>query len=376
MKANGRRLNGEGTIRWVKSRNSYHGQIRLTVDGVRKRKDVYGKTRGEVRDKLREANRQAEAGASPNAKETVTQYLHRWHDGDSTLRAKSIHSRLVNVNRMIPHIGRWKLTGLRANHIQAMYKHLEEELSDHSVKQVNAVLRKALKDAVKEGSILYNPIDRVLKQPTAKPREMDKLSSTEVKDLLAINDEWAPLFALLTGTGLRIGEALGMLWDNIDLEVGSLKVTRSLQRVAGVGLIFNEPKTESSRRTIPIGSSVVERLKAHRVSQAEHRLKLGGNWKNQGLVFPNGWGSPMEASRAYRALQRTLPKAGIDRHIRVHDLRHTAASLMIENGVPPKVVQAILGHSSYTTTMDIYVHTNPEMLRSATDILDKAISGA
>ena len=167
-----------------------------------------------------------------------------------------------------------------------------------------------------------------------------------------------------------------MLWDNIDLEIGSLKVTRSLQRVGGVGLIFNEPKTESSRRTIPIGSSVVERLKAHRGSQAENRLRLGGNWKNQGLVFPNGWGSPMEASRAYRALQQALPKAGIDRHIRVHDLRHTAASLMIENGVPPKVVQAILGHSSYTTTMDIYVHTNPEMLRSATDILDKAISAA
>ena len=166
-----------------------------------------------------------------------------------------------------------------------------------------------------------------------------------------------------------------MLWDNIDLEVGSLKVTRSLQRVAGVGLIFNEPKTESSRRTIPIGSSVVERLKAHRVSQAEHRLKLGGNWKNQGLVFPNGWGSPMEASRAYRALQRALPKAGIDRHIRVHDLRHTAASLMIENGVRPDRVQNVLGHSSYTTTMDTYVHPNPETLRDAVNILGDAITG-
>ena len=99
MKTNGRRLNGEGTIRWVKSRNSYHGQIRLTVDGLRKRKDVYGKTRGEVRHKLREANRQAEAGVMVSDKTTMAQYLEGWYR-NVQLAQKSIDSRVVNINRM------------------------------------------------------------------------------------------------------------------------------------------------------------------------------------------------------------------------------------------------------------------------------------
>jgi len=230
-----------------------------------------------------------------------------------------------------------------------------------------------MKDAVKEGAIIYNPIDRVLKQPTAVRKEMDTLSSTEVKALLDIDNEWTPLFTLLTGTGLRIGEALGLQWTSVDMKQDVLSVARSLQYVPKLGFIFGEPKTETSRRIVPLSIEVVSALKTHQVRQALQRLSLGPNWKDQGLVFPNSWGSPMWPSTAQRALDRSLKAAGVDRHIRIHDLRHTCATLMVEKGVNPKDVQDIMGHSTYATTMNIYVHTSPETLRDAVDILGKLI---
>jgi len=374
MKANGRRLNGEGTIRWVKRRNAFHGQIRLTVDGVRKRKDVYGKTRGEVRNKLREANRQAEAGVMVSNKTTVAQYLEGWYR-NGNLAQKSIDSRVVNINRMNPYIGDIRLTKLRAAHIEGMYEKLDgppRNLKPTSVHQVHSTLRKALNDARKKGYIPHNPIDRLTETPSIDVKEIEPLSIAEVNKLLSLNNEWTPLFTLLVGTGLRRGEALGLAWDHIDLTTGTLKVTRSLVSTRA-GTRFVDPKTDESRRTVPLNDSVVRQLNAHRVRQAEYRLGMGKHWQDNDLVFPSTIGTPREPAVVNRALARSITAAGIDRKVRVHDLRHTCASLMIENGVPPKVVQDIMGHSSYTVTMNIYVHTNPAMLRSATDILDAAI---
>jgi integrase len=255
-----------------------------------------------------------------------------------------------------------------------MYRLLADTLSDRTLVQVNAVLRKAMKDAVKEGSIIYNPIDRVLKQPTAVRKEMDTLSSTEVKALLDIDNKWTPLFTLLTGTGLRIGEALGLEWASVDMEHGVLSVTRSLQNVPKLGFIFNEPKTEASRRIVPLNIAVVSAMKTHQARQASQRLSLGPNWKDQGLVFPNSWGSPMWVSTAQRALDRSLKEVGVDRHIRIHDLRHTCGSLMHQSRVAAKEIQNILGHENIQTTLNLYVHTNPETLRDAVDTLGAAIA--
>ena len=232
-----------------------------------------------------------------------------------------------------------------------------------------------MKDAVKEGSILYSPIDRVLKQPTAQRKEMETLSSKEVEVLLDIDDKWTPLFTLLTGNGLRIGEAFGLTWDSVDLEHGFLRVTRSLQRVPKLGFIFNEPKTEASKADVPLSATVVSALKTHQARQAEQRLALGPDWRDQGLVFPNSWGSPMWGSTASRALKRSLKRIGVDRHLRIHDLRHTCATLMVEKDVPPAKVQGMMRHKHFSTTMDTYVHTSPESLRDAANTLEDAITG-
>ena len=176
-------------------------------------------------------------------------------------------------------------------------------------------------------------------------------------------------------TGLRIGEALGLQWTDLDLTHGVLSVTRSLQNVPKLGFIFNEPKTEASKADVPMSPSVVSALKTHQARQAAQRLALGSNWKDQGLVFPNAWGSPMWNSTVSRALHRSVKKIGLEEHINIHDLRRTTGSLMAEKGVPIKQIQGILRHARYSTTMDLYVKNSPESLRDAANMLEDAITG-
>ena len=129
---------------------------------------------------------------------------------------------------------------------------------------------------------------------------------------------------------------------------------------------------DKSNRLVPIGKSVVHVLKQHRIKQNE--LRLGYEWKNNNLVFPNTAGGFMQPSVVNRNLNRTVSKVGIDRHVRVQELRHTCATLMVQQSEQVNQVQHTLGHSNYSTTMDVYVHTNPENLRGAIDVLDKVIS--
>jgi len=213
----GRRLNHEGSISKVKNRNSFLGQIWVTRnDGSRLRKKVYGKTRGEVQKKLRQIRYEQKQGISPDIKsETVKEYLERWYK-DPNLRPSSIDSRRININRATPLIGGKELKILRASDIQFVYKKLSERLSSSSVMQVHALLRKALRDAVKEGVIVTNPMDRVTHTPKIVRKEMEYLNQDDVVALLNIESEWKPLWTLLIGTGLRLGESLGLQWKDID----------------------------------------------------------------------------------------------------------------------------------------------------------------
>tara|TARA_B100001167_G_C16463544_1_gene164583 strand:- start:85 stop:459 length:375 start_codon:yes stop_codon:yes gene_type:complete len=122
-------------------------------------------------------------------------------------------------------------------------------------------------------------------------------------------------------------------------------------------------------------TAVLKALTKHRVRQSEYRLKIGSEWSDEGLVFPNEWGKPMEPSRVNSALKQSIYKAGIDRHIRVHDLRHTAASMALMKGIAGKVVQEMLGHSHYSTTMDIYSHVDPQMHREASKKMNAVLEG-
>ena len=369
---NRRRLNGEGTLEWLESRKEYRSRIKLNGHS----KDFYAKSKGELREKVREAKRLAEHGVMINNKETVSQYLDRWvTTGD--VRTKSIDSRIVCVNRMRPIIGSIKMQKLTAFHIDSMYKELAKELAPSSVRQVHAVLRKALNDAVKEATILFNPTQRLLDTPKVPKQEMNFLSKDEVKKLVAVenpmhkgygNFNWTLLFSVAIHTGLRRGELLGLSWDSVDLEEGTLEVNKVLLSTRK-GKAFGVPKTKKSYRTVPLNSIAVAALKKQRAIQSERKLQLGDKWEDTAMVFTNEMGKALDPSTPNKALQRSLAAAGIDKKIRFHDLRHTCASQMIEAGRTTKEVQDILGHSNYSTTMDIYVHTTEVKLKDAADSL-------
>ena len=167
---------------------------------------------------------------------------------------------------------------------------------------------------------------------------------------------------------IQVGRGVGtVLRQNVDMDRRRVMVRRSLQAVKGQGLLYQPPKTIKSRRTVVLPIPVVDGLSAHRSRQAEQRLQLGPDWEGENLVFPNEWGKPMHPTRVNRALNRSIKAAGITRHIRVHDLRHTTASLALRNGIHPKVVQEMLGHSTIAITLDIYSHLMPTMQEEAAD---------
>ena len=247
----GRRLNHEGSINKIKNKNLYRGQIWvIRNDGSRFRKTVYDKTRREVQRKLRQIRLEQEQGISPDVKdESVKDYLERWYKNPN-LRPSTIDSRRVNINRALPYIGGKNLKSLRASDIQHTYKELAKYLSSSSVVQVHALLRKSLRDAMKEGLIVSNPMDRVIQVPKVVRREMNYLNQDEVIGLLNVENQWKPLWTLLIGTGLRLGEAMGLQWKDIDKGSQTLKIVRSLKKVTGLGLIYQNPKTDKSRRMI------------------------------------------------------------------------------------------------------------------------------
>ena len=174
--------------------------------------------------------------------------------------------------------------------------------------------------------------------------------------------------------GLRQGELLALRWADVDLDAHSIRVTGSLQNLPGRGLCIVEPKTERSRRLVVVGELAAEALRRHRAAQAEERLSAGPAWEDSGLVFPNGSGKPMNPSNLLvRSYRKLLGRADLPR-LRFHDLRHTAATLLLGQGVHAKVVSEMLGHSSITITLDLYSHVTPTMQQQAADALDALLS--
>ena len=202
--------------------------------------------------------------------------------------------------------------------------------------------------------------------------DVDQLASHVGEWLDAARGE--PLYALYAvalACGLRRGEALALRWSDVDLEAGTLRVARTLSRVQS-GNIFTEPKSPRSRRTVPLPTSCIAELRAHRVRQAEERLQLCGAWQDHDLVFPSSWGTPMDPRNALRAFTAVAKRAGLD-GIGLHTLRHTCASLLLAQGVHPRVVMETLGHSGIAITMDVYSHVMPQQQREAADLMNTAL---
>ena len=230
------------------------------------------------------------------------------------------------------------------------------------------MLRAGLDGAVRDGLIARNPAALVTR-PGVERREARHLDGSGVAAVLkaAETSRYYPALVLIAATGLRKGEALALRWDTsvVNLDEGWLKVRSTLGRVGGA-LVSSEPKTERSRRTVPLSPAVVAMLRKHKAAQAAEKLRAANQWRDSGLVFTNEFGGPVDPRNLLRVIEAAAKAAGVD-GVGVHTLRHSAAVGWLEAGVHIKAVADMLGHSSISVTGDIYGHTSDGAARAAVD---------
>jgi integrase len=244
-----------------------------------------------------------------------------------------------------------------------------------TVRHLHATIHKALKQAVRWNFLVRNVADLV-DPPRTQPHEMMTLSRDQARALLAAaeGDRLEALYILAVTTGMRQGELLGLRWRDIHLAVGSVQIRGSMQATKS-GLKIAETKTTGSRRQVLLSTQPREALRRHRIRQTEERLRMGEAWADNDLVFCNQVGRPVAAGNlTKRSFEPLLKRAGLPR-IRFHDLRHTSATLLLGEGIHPKIVSEMLGHSKIGTTLDLYSHVTPTMQQQAADAFDSILTG-
>ena len=240
-----------------------------------------------------------------------------------------------------------------------------------------ATLRRALGQALKWGLVTRNVATLVDPPAVKRPQTPQPLDAQEARRLLAAAQDQrnAARWTVALAVGLRQSEALGLRWSDLDLERGTLSVRRGLHRVAGQGLVYEEPKSERSRRTLALPTQLVDALRAHRDAQRQERRDAGSLWQDHDLVFAQVTGQPIDRHADRQAWKDVLRAAGV-REVRLHDGRHTAATLLLSAGVHPRVVMELLGHSQMRTTTDTYSHVMPALAREAADQMGDTLWGA
>ena len=374
----GRRSNGEGTITRRKDKRWEARYYVPTVDRT-KRKTIYGKMQAEVRDKLTKARSDRIDGiVYDDENMTVGEYLDSWLKGSvyGSVR-QSTYDRDTNLvnNHIKPTLGRIKLKKLTSAHVQSFYRdRLDAGLSASTVHKMHDILRRGLTQATKWHLVPRNVADTV-KPPRPAPKEMHALSVNETRKLLeaAGGDRLEALYILAVHTGMRQGELLALRWQDVDLENAVASVRRTLTRSGGK-VVFGEPKTKKSRRSIRLTPQAVEALRAHLKRQLQDIEILGDRYQDQGLVFTTNTGAPINPSNLrQRSFASLLKRAGLP-HVRFHDLRHTCATLLLSRGVHPKFVQELLGHATIAITLDTYSHVMPSMGDATAKAMEDALA--
>jgi integrase len=311
------------------------------------------------------------------ARTTVIEFLEQWLGTiRESVRPKTLHQYTqIARGHIAPRLGSIKLKDLRPDQIQALYnEELDKGVSARTVLLTHSVLHKALNQALKWGLIGRNPAQAV-SRPKASRKEMRVFTSDEARTFLSAAEgtRYRALFHLALHTGMREGELLGLKWDDLDWVTRQLQVKRQLQVMPGKGMFFAEPKTAAGRRTIVLGKSMVKKLREHLGNQDQDRQQAGEKWQENGLIFPTTIGTPMAARNMYEDFRKLLKRIGLP-VIRFHDLRHTAATLMLQQGIHPKIVQERLGHADISMTLNIYSHVLPSMQEEAAEKLDELLT--
>jgi integrase len=307
---------------------------------------------------------------------TVEAYLRGWVETVKPQLRHSTWRRYENLVRVhaIPVIGRHRLARLEPLDLERLYANrLAAGQSPASVHHLHAVLHRALHHAARLGLAARNVADLV-DPPRLARTEMLAFDLEQSHRFLAAvaSSQHEALFVVAISTGMRQGELLGLRWRDVDLGAGHLSVTTTLER-PGRNPVFGEPKTRASRRRVWLTDRAIDALRRHRALQTERRLSVGESWREFDLVFTNRLGGPLDGHNVTnRFLPRMLRKAGLPA-IRFHDLRHTAATLLLTKGVHPRKVADMLGHSSVAVTLDTYSHVVEGLHQDAVAALNEAL---
>lgn len=361
----GRRGHGEGDVH---QRPDGRWEARVDLGwqgGKRSRKSVYGKTKREVLEKLRRAQRDKDFGRLvADERQTVGEFLEWWQGtvlpgtvGDGSLEAYRRRLRLY----VIPAVGKVRLTGLRPGHVTEMMRSMERRgLSPATQDGARKVLSKALRRAAQEGLVVQN-VAQLADPPKVVHAETRAMTAEEALAFFRALDGERLKVAYLTAVvlGLRRGELLGLRWDDADLDAvePAVEIRQQLQRREGRGLVLVPLKTPKSRRRLVLPDRLVAELRAWRAVQAADRLAAGPGWDDtHGLVFTTPLGTPVDPDNFRHRLSTITARAGLGTW-RTHELRKTTGSVLFDQGVPMKLISETLGHSSERVTSDVYVKT-------------------
>jgi integrase len=387
------RQNGEGSVYRRASDGLWIGSVSVGwEDGRRRRKTVSAKTAAEARKKLRDVQRNVDAGLPvANDKISVNQLLDRWFR--DVLRHQVASPALANYQSIADHhirptLGRKQLRQLKPADIDALLAaKLDAGLSVSTVRRIRSVLAQALTQAQR-----WELVDRnaatLSRPPKAARREGRGMTPEEARKFMTgvAGHRLEAVFVTMLGTGLRRGEALALKWSDVDLTKATLTVARQLRREDGPinpetgkheggSLVLIDPKTEKSRRQVDLPSFVVTALRAHKARQAAERLKVGASWQESGYVFTSGIGTALDPRNVSRQFSDVAARVGLGTW-HIHELRHSAASLMIAQGQPIEVVSAVLGHSSIRMTVDTYTHIAPSGRKAAAAAMDEVLGNS
>ena len=401
-----KRANGEGTLsrRKDKAGKTIGWRAAVTVghneDGTQDRRWVSGKTQAEVQDKLRAFQADMHTGMVADTEGlTVSAYMSRWadHKEQDATKPNTLRSYRDTVRLHItPHIGRIKLEKLRPLDVEQMLSKMQKAgKSAASRAYTLRVLSMALRQAVR-WQMLPRNLAEAVRPPKVERPDMGTWTAAQVATFLdaAQLHRMHAAFYLALLTGMRRGEILGLKWEDLDFTRSRLTVRNNLVEMRGEGTtgkqhagketvssvrsILQTPKTKASRRTIPLSPGTMSKLKEHRERQEQNRKAAAEAWQAQGFVFADELGNPTDPRTLYGWFRGLVTAAGLPM-IRFHDLRHTAASLMIRQGISPKTVSDRLGHADVAFTLRVYAHLYEDQREEAafdlTDLFPVAAGG-
>ncbi|MCC9709258.1 site-specific integrase [Streptomyces sp. MNU76] len=398
------RANGDGTVYQRKDGRWEAAGYVLAPGNTRKRVRVYGTTRKDALAMLTEKIAASNRGLPvPSAQGSVAAYLTYWLENVAVHQLReNTHTRYAAcVDRyLFPGLGKKKLTKITAKDVRTWLNQLRticqccargidadrdqprccaagaccsKRLSPLTLTYIHSVLKSALEHAVREEEIPRN-VARNVRTGTPRPRRFEPLTADEARQFLTATrgHRLHALFELALHTGLRKGELLGLHWEDLDLGSGTAAIRRTLQRTSAGGLTTLPTKTRASERRIALPARCIQSLKHHHEQQQREREAAGTTWQHNGHVFTTPQGRPIDPTNLTRTFTTLLGKAGL-RRIRFHDLRHSTATLLLEQGVELVVIKELLGHAHIGVTATVYAHVRIRLQRDAIDLLDHAL---